>query len=329
VRVSNRIAKEAAMDRRAERILVTGGSGFLGRHVCAELGERGYRQVSAPPHARFDLMKPDQIRALLRAEKPQIVLHLAARVGGIGANRQFPGTYFYQNLAMGLQLIEESRLHGVERFLAVGTICSYPKFTPVPFREEELWNGYPEETNAPYGLAKKMLIAQLQAYRQEFGFDGVNLLLVNLFGPGDNFDERTSHVIPALIRKFVVAREQGLREVEVWGTGNASREFMYVADAARAIALAMEKLNTSDPVNVGTGREISIRDLANLLAMKTGFRGTVRFNANQPDGQPRRCLDVTRARDLLGFQASTSLEDGLERTIAWFRSQQLPLRLTA
>jgi GDP-L-fucose synthase len=293
------------------------------------LGERGYRQVSAPPHARFDLMKPDQIRALLRAEKPQIVLHLAARVGGIGANRQFPGTYFYQNLAMGLQLIEESRLHGVERFLAVGTICSYPKFTPVPFREEELWNGYPEETNAPYGLAKKMLIAQLQAYRQEFGFDGVNLLLVNLFGPGDNFDERTSHVIPALIRKFVVAREQGLREVEVWGTGNASREFMYVADAARAIALAMEKLNTSDPVNVGTGREISIRDLANLLAMKTGFRGTVRFNANQPDGQPRRCLDVTRARDLLGFQASTSLEDGLERTIAWFRSQQLPLRLTA
>jgi GDP-L-fucose synthase len=214
VRVSNRIAKEAAMDRRAERILVTGGSGFLGRHVCAELGERGYRQVSAPPHARFDLMKPDQIRALLRAEKPQIVLHLAARVGGIGANRQFPGTYFYQNLAMGLQLIEESRLHGVERFLAVGTICSYPKFTPVPFREEELWNGYPEETNAPYGLAKKMLIAQLQAYRQEFGFDGVNLLLVNLFGPGDNFDERTSHVIPALIRKFVVAREQGLREVE-------------------------------------------------------------------------------------------------------------------
>ena len=317
------------MDRRAERILVTGGSGFLGRHVCAELDERGYHQVSAPPHARFDLMKPDQIRALLRAEKPQVVLHLAARVGGIGANRQFPGTYFYQNLAMGSQLIEESRLHGVERFLAVGTICSYPKFTPVPFREEELWNGYPEETNAPYGLAKKMLIAQLQAYRQEFGFDGVNVLLVNLFGPGDNFDERTSHVIPALIRKFVVAREQRLREVEVWGTGNASREFMYVADAARAIVLAMEKLNTSDPVNVGTGREISIRDLANLLAMKTGFRGAICFNANQPDGQPRRCLDVTRARDLLGFQASTSLEDGLERTIAWFRSQQLPLRLTA
>jgi len=317
------------MDLQAKRILVTGGSGFLGRHVVTELKERGFRQVSAPPRARFDLTRPGDIRALLEEERPQIVVHLAARVGGIGANRRFPGTYFYQNLAMGVQLIEECRLFGLERFVAVGTICSYPKFTPVPFREEEFWNGYPEETNAPYGLAKKMLVAQLQAYRQEFGFDGVNLLLVNLFGPGDNFDERTSHVIPALIRKFVQAQERGLREVEVWGTGNASREFMYVTDAARAIAMAMEKLKTSDPVNVGTGREISIRDLAHLLAKKTGFRGAIRFNANQPDGQPRRCLDVTRAFELFDFRAATSLDEGLERTIAWYRSQQVPLRHTA
>jgi GDP-L-fucose synthase len=311
------------------RVLVTGGSGFLGRHVLAELQARGFADVCAPSHARADLTQLPRIRALLDEEKPQVVVHLAARVGGIGANRRFPGTYFYHNLTMGVNLIEECRVRGVERFVAVGTICSYPKFAPVPFREEEFWNGYPEETNAPYGLAKKMLVAQLQAYRQEFGFDGINVLLVNLYGPGDNFDEHTSHVIPALIRKFVLAQELGLREVELWGTGRATREFVYVTDAARAIVLAMEKLQTSDPVNVGTGREISIRDLACLLAQKTGFRGAIRFDPGYPDGQPRRCLDLSRARELLGFQASITLEEGLERTIAYYRSQQRALRRTA
>ena len=245
-----------------KRILVTGGSGFLGRHVLTELKERGFHRVIAPSRSRLDLTQPDQIRALMDREMPQIVIHLAARVGGIGANRQYPGTYFYQNLSMGIQLIEECRLRDVERFVAVGTICSYPKFPPVPFREEDFWNGYPEETNAPYGFAKKMLAVQLQAYRQEFGFDGVNLLLTNLFGPHDNFDEQSSHVIPALIRKFVHAQELGSSEVEIWGTGNATREFLFVTDAARAIVLAMERLDTSEPMNIGTGREISIRDLA-------------------------------------------------------------------
>ncbi len=317
------------MDPRLKQILVTGGSGFLGRHVLQELKERGFGRVSAPEHSRFDLTDPDQIRALLNEERPRIVIHLAARVGGIGANRHFPGTYFYQNISMGIQLIEECRRHDVERFVAVGTICSYPKFPSVPFREEDYWNGYPEETNAPYGLAKKMLVVQLQAYRQEFGFDGVNLLLTNLFGPHDNFDERTSHVIPALIGKFVHARERGLSEVEIWGTGNATREFLYVTDAARAIVLATEGLNQSEPVNVGTGREISIRALAVMLAEKIGYGGAIRFNFNQPDGQPRRCLDVTRAFDLLGFRAETSLEDGLERTIAWYEATQTALRRSA
>ncbi len=312
-----------------KRILVTGGSGFLGRHVLTELKERGFHRVIAPSRSRFDLTKPDQIRALMDLEMPQIVIHLAARVGGIGANRQYPGTYFYQNLSMGIQLIEECRLRDVERFVAVGTICSYPKFPPVPFREEDFWNGYPEETNAPYGLAKKMLAVQLQAYRQEFGFDGVNLLLTNLFGPHDNFDEQSSHVIPALIRKFVHAQELGSSEVEIWGTGNATREFLFVTDAARAIVLAMEQLHTSEPLNIGTGREISIRDLALLLAQKIGYHGAIRFNINQPDGQPRRCLDVDRALDLLGFRSSTSLEDGLEQTVAWYRSQRMALRRTA
>jgi GDP-L-fucose synthase len=317
------------MDLRGKRILVTGGSGFLGRHVLNEFKERGLGEVIAPTSREFDLARTDQIQTLLDQAQPQVVVHLAARVGGIGANRRCPGTYFYQNLAMGLHLIEECRRREIERFVAVGTICSYPKFTPVPFREEEFWNGYPEETNAPYGLAKKMLVAQLQAYRQEFGFDGVNVLLVNLFGPGDNFDESTSHVIPALIRKFVTARDQGWRFVEVWGTGNATREFMYVTDAARAIVLATEKLQTSDPVNVGTGQEITIRDLAQLLATKIGFHGVIRFNPKHPDGQPRRCLDVTRARDQLGFRASTSLELGLEQTVAWYLSQQIPRRHSA
>jgi GDP-L-fucose synthase len=317
------------MDLRDKRILVTGGSGFLGRHVLNELKERGICEVVAPAHAEYDLTEPEQIRALLQKESPDVVVHLAARVGGIGANRRSPGTYFYHNLAMGLHLIEECRLHGIARFVAVGTICSYPKFTPVPFQEEDFWNGYPEETNAPYGLAKKMLVAQLQAYRDEFGFDGVNLLLVNLFGPGDNFDDRTSHVIPALIRKFVDARDLGLRVVEVWGTGKASREFMYVTDAARAIVMATARLQSSEPVNVGTGREITIRALAQMIADKVGYRGVIRFNPKYPDGQPRRCLDVTRARDQLGFEASTTLEDGLDQTVAWYQSQQVPLRHTA
>jgi GDP-L-fucose synthase len=247
---------------------------------------------------------------------------LAAQVGGIGANRLNPGSFLYNNLIMGTQLIEQSRKAGVEKLLAIGTVCCYPKFTPVPFREDDLWNGYPEETNAPYGLAKKLLMVQLQAYRQQYGFNGINLLVVNLYGPGDNFDLETSHVIPALIRKFVEARDQGQRVVTLWGTGKASREFLYVEDAAQAIHLAAERLETSDPVNIGSGREIPIAQLAAMIARKTGFIGEIRYDADKPDGQPRRCLDVTRARELLGFEAKTSLAEGLDRTIAWYEASR-------
>ncbi len=306
------------MELQKKRILVTGGSGFLGGHVLNRLKQKGCRHIIAPRSSDYDLTRETDVLRLMQQERPEVVLHLAARVGGIGANRKFPGTFLYQNLIMGTHLIEASRLNGVEKFVMVGTICSYPKFTPVPFLESEIWNGYPEETNAPYGLAKKMLLAQLQAYQQEFGFNGANVLIVNLYGPGDNFDLESSHVIPALIRKCLEAKERGDQVLQVWGTGRPTREFLYVQDAAEALVRAAEVLNTPDPVNVGSGIEIAIGDLAKLIAVKAGFMGELRFDPNMPDGQPRRCLDVTRARELLGFQAKTTLEVGLEKTIHWY-----------
>jgi GDP-L-fucose synthase len=286
--------------------------------VVARLRDLGCRHIIAPRSAEYDLTREPDVLRLLQTEKPQVVLHLAAKVGGIGANRKYPGTFLYQNLIMGTHLIEMSRLLGVEKFVMVGTICSYPKFTPVPFKESDLWNGYPEETNAPYGLAKKLLLAQLQAYKQEFGFNGVNVMLVNLYGPRDNFDLESSHVIPALIRKCIEAKERGDRVLPVWGTGRPTREFLYVEDAAEALVRAAEVLDTPEPVNVGSGQEIAIRDLAELIAEKTGFTGELKFDPTMPDGQPRRCLDVTRARELLGFQAKTTLAVGLEKTIQWY-----------
>jgi len=306
----------------ADRVLVTGGRGFLGRHVMAALANRGYSNAVTFGSAEHDLTHETQIVRMLEAIRPSAIVHLAAVVGGIGANRKFPGTYFYKNLVMGVQLMERARLAGVKRFLSVGTICSYPKFTPVPFREEDLWIGYPEETNAPYGLAKKMLLVQSQAYRQEFGYDAVNVMLVNLYGPGDNFDPETSHVIPALIRKCLEAAERGEREVEIWGTGRATREFLYVEDAAEAIVSALEKLEDSDPVNLGSGSEISIRELAEKIVTLTGFPGRLSWDPEKPDGQPRRALDTSRAARLLGWQAGTGLEDGLAKTIAWYREQR-------
>jgi len=312
------------MDLRHKRIVVTGGSGFLGRHLVQRLHGAGCEQVFVPRSAEFDLSQEQDIRRLLAQQRPEVVIHLAALVGGIGANRANPATFLYKNLIMGAQLIEHSYHCGVEKFVMVGTICSYPKFTPVPFKEENLWNGYPEETNAPYGLAKKLLIVQLQAYKQQFGFNGINLLPVNLYGPHDNFDLQTSHVIPALIRKCVEARERGDKVLTVWGTGKPTREFLYVEDAARAIHLATEKHDCPDPVNVGSGDEISIADLARLIAQKTGFKGEIRLDPSQPDGQPRRCLDTSRARQLFGFKTEVKLSEGLDRTIAWYESARKP-----
>lgn len=315
------------MDWRKKRMVITGGAGFLGRHVVAQFQRSGYENLFVPRRTDFDLSHEKDIRRLLTQQQPEIILHLAAQVGGIGANRRNPGSFLYNNLIMGAQLIELSRQFGVQKFVQIGTICCYPKFTPVPFRETDLWNGYPEETNAPYGLAKKLLIVQLQAYQQQYAFQGVNLLVVNLYGPHDNFDLETSHVIPALIRKFVEARERGDREVLLWGTGRPSREFLYVEDAARAIHLATERLDTPEPVNIGSGQEISIAALAEMIALKTGFTGTIRYDADKPDGQPRRCLDVRRARQLFAFEATTPLSEGLDRTIAWYlasRDQRRP-----
>ncbi len=310
------------MDLRTKKILVTGGSGFLGKHVVDRLGKIGCNRIFVPRSAEFDLTRPEDTWRMLQRERPDVVIHLAAVVGGIGANRIHPGTFMYKNLVMGSQLIEACRLWKVEKLVTIGTICSYPKFTPVPFKEADFWNGYPEETNAPYGLAKKMMVVQLQAYREEFGFNGVSLLLVNLYGPHDNFDLQTSHVIPALIRKCVEAQERGDRVLPVWGTGTPTREFLYIEDAARAIQLAAESLDDSAPLNIGSGVEIAISDLAKMIADKSGFKGELRFDANQPDGQPRRCLDVTRAKQLLGFEAATSFSAGLDRTIAWYRSHR-------
>ncbi len=303
------------------RLVVTGGAGFLGRFVCERLRACGPAEIFVPRSAQFDLRRREAIDRMLAVARPDVIVHLAAVVGGIGANRVHPGKYFYDNAIMGLELLEAARLADVQKIVAVGTICSYPKFTPVPFREEDLWNGYPEETNAPYGLAKKMLLVQAQAYRQQYGLRAVTLLPVNLYGPGDNFDPATSHVIPALIRKVTEARRAGLAEVTAWGTGQASREFLFVRDAAEAIVRATESYDSPEPLNLGSGREITIRSLAELIANLAGFRGAIRWDHSQPDGQPRRCLDTARARRMIGFEAATSLEAGLEETIAWFESQ--------
>jgi GDP-L-fucose synthase len=299
------------------RTVVTGGAGFLGSYVVEELRRRG-AAVFVPRRRDYDLVDREAVRRLMRDARPQLLVHLAARVGGIGANRATPGEFFYENLVMGAHLMEEARLSGVEKFVGVGTVCAYPKLTPVPFREDDLWNGYPEETNAPYGLAKKMLLVQAQAYRQQYGFRSIYLLPVNLYGPRDNFDPDSSHVIPALIRKCRAAVARGDGAVEVWGTGRASREFLYVEDCAEAVVLAAERYEGAEPVNVGSGEEITIADLARLIARLTGFGGAIRWDASKPDGQPRRRLDVSRAERELGFRAHTSLEEGLRRTVEWF-----------
>ena len=304
------------------RIVVTGGTGFLGSHLTAALASHGYRNVAAFGSDQYDLTHEKDVERMIGDMKPEAIVHLAAVVGGIGANRRHPGSFFFKNLMMGTLLLEHARRAGVARFVSVGTICSYPKFTPVPFREEELWNGYPEETNAPYGLAKKMLLVQSQAYRQEYGYDAVNVLLVNLYGPGDNFDPETSHVIPALIRKCVEAADKKAGSLEVWGTGQATREFLYVEDAAEAIVRAAERLTDSEPVNLGAGREISIRELAEKIAALCGFKGELVWDRTKPDGQPRRSLDVSRAEKLLGWTAKTPFVEGLKRTIEWYRSRR-------
>lgn len=303
-----------------QRILVTGGAGFLGRIIVEKLERSGNLHVFVPRSKEYDLVQGTEVKRLLADTKPELVVHLAAVVGGIGHNQKNPGRFFYDNLMMGTQLIEESRLRGVQKFVAVGTVCAYPKFTPVPFKEDDLWNGYPEETNAPYGLAKKMMLVQAQAYRQQYGFNTIFLLPANLYGPGDNFDLESSHVIPALIRKCIEARRIGAPFVEGWGSGSVSREFLYVEDCAEGILLAAASYDGDAPVNLGTGREILIRELASTIARLTGYQGDLRWQLGKPDGQPRRQLDTTRAFEEFGFRARTTLEDGLRRTIDWYES---------
>ncbi len=305
----------------SKRILVTGGAGFLGKHVCTALDQFSPAEVIVPRSAEFDLRNQASVRRLFESRQPDVVIHLAAVVGGIGANRENPGKYFYDNATMAVHIMEEARLTGVEKFVSVATICSYPKHTPVPFKEHDLWNGYPEETNAPYGLAKKMLLVQGQAYRQQYGFNAVTLFPVNLYGPEDNFDPQSSHVIPALIGKFTKAKQQKLDEVEVWGTGQVSREFLFVRDAAQAIVLATEHYNKPEPVNIGSGTEITIRALAETIKELCDYQGSIVWDSSKPDGQPRRCLDVTRAKEEFGFEATTKLQDGLAETISWYEEK--------
>jgi len=302
------------------RVLVTGGGGFLGQALVETLRAHGASDVLAPRAAALDLRERDAVREYLARERPAVLVHAAAVVGGIGANRAHPGRFFYENALMGIQIVEEARRAGVAKLVCLGTICAYPRLTPVPFREEDLWNGYPEETNAPYGLAKKMLLVQLQAYRREYGFDGIYLLPVNLYGPRDNFDLETSHVIPAMIRKFIEAKAAGEKEVVLWGDGSPTREFLYVDDAAEGIVAAAESYDGAEPVNIGSGEEISIRDLASLVGRETGYEGAVRWDAGRPNGQPRRKLDVSRAEKLFGWRAKTTLAEGLRKTIRWYRS---------
>lgn len=307
-----------------QRVIVTGGSGFVGRHLVQHLQSLGAGEIIVPRSRDYDLRRSDDVIRLF-ADHPGVtmVIHLAARVGGIGANRKQPGTFFYDNLMMSTQLLEQARLAGVPKFVGIGTICSYPKFTPIPFQEADLWNGYPEETNAPYGLAKKMLLVQSQAYRAEFGYNAIHLMPTNLYGPGDNFDLESSHVIPALIRKMSEAKAQGVGHVVLWGDGSPTREFLYVKDAAEGIALAAARYNGDEPVNLGSGMEISIRDLATLIAEQVGFTGELRWDTSKPNGQPRRCIDTSRAEREFGFRASTPFEIGLRETVEWYHAQRI------
>ena len=305
-----------------KRITVTGGKGFLGKHILKKLADKGCAKVSVADLPEYNLVRLEDIRRMYETLRPDIVIHLAAKVGGIGFNQEKPGELFYDNIMMGVQLIHEAHLRGIEKFVALGTICAYPKFTPVPFREDDLWNGYPEETNAPYGLAKKMMLVQSQAYRQQYGFNSIFLLPVNLYGPGDNFDPKSSHVIPALIKKCVDAIRNNEDEIVIWGTGSATREFFYVEDAAEAIVKAAEEYNSSEPVNIGAGFEISIRDLSNLIVELTGFKGKLTWDQTKPDGQPRRMLDTTRAQTAFNFKSQTNFREGLKKTIDWYRQKE-------
>jgi GDP-L-fucose synthase len=309
-----------------KRVVVTGGAGFLGSFVVEGLRKRGCQHVVVPRSKEYDLRDRDAIVRLYSEARPHLVIHLAAVVGGIGANRANPGGFFYDNAIMGIQLMEYARQFGVEKFVEVGTICAYPKFTPVPFKEEDLWNGYPEETNAPYGVAKKMMLVQAQAYRAQYGFNAIYLLPVNLYGPGDNFDLETSHVIPAIIRKCVEARDRTQGEIVLWGDGSPTREFLYVEDAAEAILLATERYDGAEPVNVGTGEEVAIGDVAQLIAAEVGFTGRIVWDASKPNGQPRRCVDVSRAKQLCGFEARYELCDGIHKTVGWFEAHRRALR---
>ena len=310
------------IDWATKRVCVTGGAGFLGSFVVEKLKQRGAREIFIPTIDKYDLTLESDILRMLEDANPDIIIHLAAQVGGIGANLEHPAEFFYNNLMMGVQLMHQAWKRGVSKFVAIGTVCAYPKFTPVPFKEDDIWMGYPEETNAPYGLAKKMLLVQAQAYRQQYGYDAIFLLPVNLYGPRDNFNPSSSHVIPALIRKCLEAQDAGAKELVVWGDGSPTREFLYVEDAAEGIVLASEKYSSSDPVNLGSGHEISIKDLAELIARLTGFEGKLVWDTSKPNGQPRRALDVTRARDRFGFTAKVGFEDGLRRTIDWYRTQR-------
>ena len=305
------------------RFLVTGGSGFLGSRILVKMRERGATRIVVPRQRDYDLVHFDNVVRAYADAEPDIVIHLAAQVGGIGANRANPGRFFYNNLMMGAQLMEVGRQRSIEKFVAIGTICAYPKLTPVPFKEEDLWNGYPEETNAPYGLAKKMMLVQSRSYREQYGFNSIFLLPVNLYGPGDNFDPATSHAILAIIAKCVDATRGGKDEIVLWGTGTPTREFIHVDDVAEGILLATEHYNSSDPVNLGSGMEISIRDLADSIARLTGFRGRIVWDASQPDGQPRRCLDVSKAESLFGFRAKIRFEEGLRQTIEWYSNSRM------
>ena len=308
---------------KTRKILVTGGGGFLGRLVTKKLKERGCSDIYIPRSKDYNLVEMDAVRQLYRDAKPDIVIHLAASVGGIGANMQNPGSFFYDNLMMGVQLLEEGRRANLEKFVAIGTICSYPKFTPVPFKEIDIWNGYPEETNAPYGLAKKMQLVQSQAYRQQYSFNSIFLLLVNLYGPGDNFDPESSHVIPALIKKIIDAKNRGDKSVVAWGSGQVTREFIFVEDAAEGIVLATENYDKSDPVNIGAGFEISIKELADLICDLADYDGDIEWDISKPDGQPRRCLDISRANEEFSFKAKTDFREGLTRTIEWYLETQV------
>ncbi len=314
---------DKGLDLSKKRICVTGGAGFLGTHLINRLKKSGAKDIFIPTYPEYDLVKSEDIARMYEEARPDVVIHLAAHVGGIGANREKPAEFFYDNLMMGVQLMHQGWQCGVEKFVAIGTICAYPKYTPIPFREEDIWNGYPEETNAPYGLAKKMLLVQSQAYREQYGWNSLFLVPVNLYGPGDNFNPASSHVIPALIKKCVEARDAGEKEIVAWGDGSPTREFIYVEDAAEGIVLATERYNSSDPVNIGSSFEISIKDLTELIARLTGFEGEIRWDTTKPNGQPRRKLNVSRARERFGFEAKVPFEEGLKRTIAWYEENRI------